>query len=446
MAEFDDPLAPLLADYSRSRDNAVRDEIVLSCMDLVDHIAGRYRFTGEPVEDIAQEGYIGLINAVEMFDLSRGVKFTTYASHAVQGAIQHYLRDKGKLIREPGWLHDLNQKINKAVGKLHQQVGREPTVEEIAAELNLPDQQIAEAVRTRDVFRVSSLEQPAGDESEGTFVASDHEKARNTQSQEMFPIVDRLALEEAIDGLRTVERQVVYDFFFGDLSKTEIAAKMGYSISHVSHLLRRALKELKDSLLADERKVMSRQLKSIEGQLAHYVRRVEEETIKDELTGLFNHRYILERLDEEIARSRRYGHQLSICLMQLHGLVEYRAAHGEMEADRVLCIMADILIDASRRIDRIGRYDDQRFILLLPQTGPQATVLCQRVRQRVAELAAAGTVQAESALSATFGIAVFPPSGGDVHSLMQATDVALEAATTDPVHDGVAIHEPPAAG
>ncbi|MBI2298079.1 MAG: sigma-70 family RNA polymerase sigma factor [Armatimonadetes bacterium] len=281
--EPDDPLAPLLAEYARTRDNATRDEIVLACMDLVEHVAHRYRFAGEPVEDITQEGYIGLINAVELFDLHRGVKFTTYAAHAVQGAIQHYLRDKGKLIREPGWLHDLNQKINKAVAALHQRLGREPTVPEIAAELNLPAQQIAEAVRSRDVFRVSSLEQPMGEDGDpGPHLAEREAPLSPLGGQEEFPIDDRLALEDALTTLREVERQVVHDFFFLGLSKTEIARKMSYSISHVSHILRRALKELKNHLLTEEREVMRRQLWSIEGQLEHYARRVREETITDD--------------------------------------------------------------------------------------------------------------------------------------------------------------------
>ncbi|NUP98633.1 MAG: diguanylate cyclase [Armatimonadetes bacterium] len=435
----DDPLLPLLQEYARTRETAVRDEIVLACMDLVDHIAGRYRFTGEPVDDIAQEGYIGLINAVEMFDLGRGVKFTTYASHAVQGAIQHYLRDKGKLIREPGWLHDLNQKINKAMARLHQRYGREPTVQEIAEELNLPNAQVAEAVRARDVFRVSSLEQPPGDEQETGFQPADRDRLQAGDPTDEFPIVDRLALEEAIQQLRQVERQVVFDFFFNELSKTEIAQRLGYSISHVSHVLRRALKELKEQLLTEERLVMSRQLRSMEGQLEHMSRRVEEETIKDELTGLFNRRYVLDRLDEELARSKRYSQQFSVCLMSLKP-VPAPDSTGAHDVDRILCAVADILIDCSRRIDRIGRYDDHRFILLLPQTGEQATVLCRRVRAHLAQRAFVHRDSAATPIEAVFGIAVFPHSGAGVEELVRAADEALTAAFAGQGEDGVLIH------
>ena len=437
----DDPLAPLLQEYARTRETSVRDEIVLACMDLVDHIAQRYRFTGEPVEDIAQEGYIGLINATEMFDPSRGVKFTTYASHAVQGAIQHYLRDKGKLIREPGWLHDLNQKINKAMARLHQRLGREPTVAEIAEDLNLPDQQIADAVRARDVFRVSSLEQPASEEHDQAYAPSEREKHRPPgETGEQLGIVDRLALEEAMHDLRAVERQVVYDVFFDDLTKTEIAKKMNYSISHVSHILRRALRELKEHLLQDERRIMSRQLRNIEGQLEHFVQRVEEETIKDELTGLFNRRYILDRLDEEVARCARYHHELSVCLMGLEGVAEYRAEMGEPEADRVVGVASEILIESSRRIDRIGRYDEHRFILLLPHTGQQSIVLTDRIRQRMATRAFRVGGR-ETRFHPSFGIAVYPQSGETVDALMQAADAALRQAC-ESESGGIVIHQP----
>lgn len=439
----EDPLAPLLAEYARTRDSAVRDEIVLACMDLVEHIARRYRFAGEPIEDVVQEGYIGLISAVEMFDPSRGVKFTTYAAHVVQGAIQHYLRDRGKLIREPGWLHDLNQRINRGVATLRQRLGRDPTVAEIAEELGVPDKQIAEAVRSRDVFRVSSLEHPAGDESEGALAPAEREEtAADVSGADEFPIVDRLALETAIMNLREVERRVVHDFFFLGLSKTEIARRMGYSISHVSHILRRALRELKDQLLAEERAVMRRQLWSIEGQLQHYARRVSEETIKDDLTGLFNRRYILARLEEEILRGQRYGHPLSVCLLEVDDIDAYRARFGDFDADRALCTVADILVECSRRIDRIGRFDERRFVLLLPHTGEQATVLCERIREHMAGQRFRYEDDPVAQLQAACGIAVYPVSGTTVDELVRAAAAALDAALAGGGRNGILIHTP----
>jgi RNA polymerase sigma-B factor len=434
----DDPMAALLAEYARTRDAQLRDEVVLASMDLVEHLAQRYRFAGEPVEDLVQEGTIGLINAVEMFDPSRGVKFSTYASHAVQGAIQHYLRDKGKLIREPGWLHDLNQRINRARTKLGHTLGREASAAEIAADIDLPESQVHEVLRTRGVFRVSSLEQPTVEDPDATFSPAERDKARGDGEPDDVPLVDRLAIEGALDELRTVERAVVYDFFFNDLSKSDIARKMGYSSSHVAHLLRRALKQLKDRLLTDERSLVRRQLRSLEGQLEHYARRVAEESTKDDLTGLFNRRYLLERLDEEVARSQRYKTQLSVVLAEVLGLDAFRQAQGEAEADQVLCTMARLVTAASRRIDRLGRYDDARFILLLPNTGQQATVLCRRLAAMAAEERLGARTAAEPMLVVASGIAVYPDSGQDAETLVKAAFAALAAAPANP--DGVALH------
>jgi len=425
----EDPLAVLIEEYARTRDATVRDEVVLAGMDLVEHIAQRYRFTAEPVEDLVQEGTIGLINAVEMFDPSRGVKFTTYASHAVQGAIQHYLRDKGKLIREPGWLHDLNQRINKTRTRLSHTFGREPTTGEIASELDVSAQQVEDALRTRDVFRVSSLDQPAGDEAESSYSPAERLPARPAEPDAArLPVVDRLAIEEALDGLRQVERQVVYDFFFNDLSKTEIARRLGYSASHVAHLLRRALRQLRDRLLVEERAAVTQRIQALEGQIEHYARRVAEETIKDDLTGLFNRRYLLERLDEELARSRRYSTQLSVVLVEIDGLEAYGVAYGAAEAERALCVAADLLTEAARRIDRIGRYDERRFLLLLPNTGEQATVLCTRIAQMVDAHRFRRELSPATRLRALLGIAVYPDHADQVATLLRAADEALQAA------------------
>jgi RNA polymerase sigma-B factor len=240
----------LLEEYRRTRDMVVRDEIVLENMDLVEQIAQRFRYSGEPVEDLVQEGVIGLIHAVELFDLKRGVKFATYASHVITGAIQHYLRDRGKLIREPGWLHDLSQKVNKASFQLAQQLGRDPSVAELARELDLSEETVNYVMSTRDVFHVTSLEQPMGEDGEDSWTLDTDRLLSLEQPSPMISIEDRLALEAAVGCLRGVEQQIIRDFFFENLTQTEIAENLGYSRSHVSHLMNQALKQLRHLLTA----------------------------------------------------------------------------------------------------------------------------------------------------------------------------------------------------
>ncbi|HIE51845.1 MAG TPA: sigma-70 family RNA polymerase sigma factor [Armatimonadetes bacterium] len=427
--EASDPMQRLLEEYARTKDPAIRDEIILQNMGMVELIANRFRYTGEPLEDLVQEGYIGLINAVDMYDVNRGVKFATYASHNISGAIQHYLRDKGKLIREPGWLHDLNQKINKVSSQLAQTLGREPTPAEIAEALDLPEEEVEEVLRTREVFRVSSLEQPLGEEEDYGFTTLEPDKLPIQRAPVPdLSIEDRLALEEAIEQLNAVEKKVIYGFFFQDLSKSELAQQLGYSCSHISHLLRRALRRLKEILLAEEREEMQRQLRSLEGQLEHYAQRVAEETIRDELTGLYNRRYILNRLDEEIARAIRYNLDISVCLLQVDNLSEYRNAYGQRDSERAISVIADILRQSSRRIDRLGRYDEERFILVLPHTGPQASVLCERLRQKVARRKFRRRKEPTAHLTLSSGIAVYRTDGETSQELVAAAERALAVA------------------
>jgi len=423
----EDPMQDLLREYARSRDLALRDEIILENMALVEQIANRFQYSGEPLEDLIQEGYIGLINAVDLFDVRRGVKFATYASHAVTGAIQHYLRDKGKLIREPGWLYDLNQRIDKARSHLAQRLGRDPTPGEIAEELDLEEAEVEEALRTRNVFKVSSLEHPLAEEGEDGEPAADLAKLQAQKpSAGLLPVEDRLALQAAIGQLSEVEKKIIHGFFFQDLTKTEIAESLGYSVSHISHLLRQALRQLKQTLLAEERAEMQKQLRSLDRQREHYVQRAAEETIKDDLTGLYNRRYLLNRLEEEIARSERYHYPVSVCLLWVDNLETYEQAYGHYDVQRVLNLIARILRDNSRRIDRLGRYADDQFILLLPHTGKQATVLCERIRERVAQKQFRRRAEPASRLTITAGIAVYPDHGKKGEELLAAAQRALE--------------------
>lgn len=418
---YGDPLGPMLSEYARTGDPDLREAIIGATLDLVEHVAQRFRFSGEPYEDLLQEGRIGLLNAVEMFDTDRGVKFATYASHVVQGAIQHYLRDKGKLIREPGWLHDLNQKVNKAGARLRQRLGREPDAAELAADLHLPEAQVAEVLRTRDVFRVSSLEQPFVDDETGGGYDEERHNNGATNGEAILPLVDKLALQEAIDNLREVERQVVQDFFFSDLSKSAIAARTGYSPSQVSQILRRALRSMRDMLLTGEAAEAPAGRRALRSELETVVRGDDEPTVRDPLTGLFTMDYLRERLNEELARSRMHRYELSICLLGLAG--RFAGERPRPESERLLVAVAEVLGAASRRSDLVGRYDDQRFIFVLPETGSSASVLAERCRQRLA--------QRLQPLELRAGIAVYPATAATAEVLLSAAEQALAAAVSE---------------
>ncbi|MFQ6098752.1 MAG: sigma-70 family RNA polymerase sigma factor, partial [Armatimonadota bacterium] len=130
--------------YARSRDPNLREQLIKRHADLVEKVARGFMASGEPLEDLIQEGYLGLIKAVDSYDVNRAVKFTTYATHTISGEIRHYLRDRKTLIREPGWLHELSQKISRAIDRLTHNMDQAPTVEEIARETNLTEEAVLE--------------------------------------------------------------------------------------------------------------------------------------------------------------------------------------------------------------------------------------------------------------------------------------------------------------
>src|ERR1035437_7685202 len=128
-----------LGHYSKRPDPKIRDEVVLQYANLVESIARRFVGACEPLEDLSQEGYIGLIASVDKYDGAKGVKFSTYATHFIIGQIKHYLRDKGKIIKEPAWLQELNQRMTRVMESLGQKLGRHPTEREIGEVMQMPE-------------------------------------------------------------------------------------------------------------------------------------------------------------------------------------------------------------------------------------------------------------------------------------------------------------------
>src|SRR6266571_1627780 len=103
----------LLREYRKTGRQEIRDQIVIQYTNLVESVARRFAGVAEPMEDLVQEGFIGLITAVDGYNPDKGVKFSTYATHFVIGQIKHCLRDRGKIIKEPAWLQELNQKVTR---------------------------------------------------------------------------------------------------------------------------------------------------------------------------------------------------------------------------------------------------------------------------------------------------------------------------------------------
>src|ERR1700680_3160085 len=158
-------------EFAGSKDPAVREELVLAHLNLVRYLAVRFAHRGETLEDLVQVGTLGLIKAIDRFDSSRGVEFTTYATPTIIGEIKRHFRDKGWAVKVPRRLQELNLSVNRAIEKLTVEMGHSPTVGELAAHLNATDEDILEAQELGQAYNLLSLD---------TELASDGDKNAQT--------------------------------------------------------------------------------------------------------------------------------------------------------------------------------------------------------------------------------------------------------------------------
>ncbi len=165
MTDGDD--RPLLRRYHEDGDLAARDQLIERYMALVRSLARRYAYRGEQLDDLVQIGAIGLIKAIDRFDVDRGVELTTYATPNIIGEIKRHFRDKGWSVRVPRGLQELNVKLSKLIEEQTVELGRSPTIPELAKAAGAEEELVVEALESGRAYSAVSLSTGGGQDEEG---------------------------------------------------------------------------------------------------------------------------------------------------------------------------------------------------------------------------------------------------------------------------------------
>jgi RNA polymerase sigma-B factor len=226
----------------------IRGELVELHLPLVEYLARRFRNRGEWLDDLTQVATIGLIKSIDRFDLERGVEFSTYATPTIVGEIKRHFRDQGWAVRVPRRLQELKLALTKAIGDLAQREGRAPTVAEIAAHLQMSEEEVLEGLETANAYSTVSLDAPESGDDDAPAVA----ETLGMLDDALEGVEYRESLKPLLEQLPPREKRILLLRFFGNMTQSQIASELGISQMHVSRLLARTLTQLRAGLTADD--------------------------------------------------------------------------------------------------------------------------------------------------------------------------------------------------
>ncbi|MCD9144578.1 RNA polymerase sigma factor SigF [Streptomyces albireticuli] len=226
----------------------VRNTLVELNLALVKFAASRFRTRSEPMEDIVQVGTIGLIKAIDRFELSRGVEFPTFAMPTIIGEIKRFFRDTSWSVRVPRRLQELRIELAKARDELAQRLDRSPTAGELAERLGISEDEVLEGMAASNAYTASSLDaQPDEDDTEGALTARIGYEDHGLEGIEYVE-----SLKPMIAELPQRDRKILSLRFVANMTQSEIGEELGISQMHVSRLLSRTLIRLRRGLTAEE--------------------------------------------------------------------------------------------------------------------------------------------------------------------------------------------------
>jgi RNA polymerase sigma factor (sigma-70 family) len=359
---------------------SAREALILQFRPLVQKQARQFYNGSVPFEDLVQEGFLGLMHAVDQYDPNRGAKLITYATHHIDGHLRHFLRDRVQIIKEPAWLQEIAQRVRREEETLTHELGREPTDSELALSMGLAESEIARIHSTRATFAVTSLDEAQEAGSPAARVAESNMQAAAAE----LPLEDKVVLESALVRLKEIERKVMYSFYYEDRTQTEIARELGVSNNYISHILKNSARKLQQMFRSDAVREAAMQHEQRRRRLAAHGPVVLQEedstnapTVVDSVTGLYTQSYFEARLDEELSRALRHNLELSLI----------RVLVGEDMPEAALFVqIAETVKGCLRRSDLLARADTREIAALLPYTGATHEIVVQRLRERLAAL------------------------------------------------------------
>jgi RNA polymerase sigma-B factor len=239
----------LLRRYHEDGDLRAREQLIEQYMSLVRSLARRYSHRGEQLEDLVQIGAIGLIKAIDRFDLERGVELTTYATPNIIGEIRRHFRDKAWSVRVPRGLQELNVRLSRLVDELTVQLGRSPTIPELATAAGAEEEEVLEALESGRAYTSLSLSGGGGG---GDDEFLDPLESIGTEERRYEVSEDRAILAPGFRALGERERKILHLRFYEGLTQSQIAQQVGISQMHVSRLIRRSLERIRQAIAEDE--------------------------------------------------------------------------------------------------------------------------------------------------------------------------------------------------
>ncbi len=233
--------------YKEEGDAEARDQLIESHLNLVRFLASKFKNRGEPMEDLIQVGSLGLIKAIDRFDPSRGLEFTTFATPTIMGEIKRHFRDKGWSVRVPRRLQELSAKVTQATEDLTRELNRTPTVAEISESLDASIDEVLEAMESSSAYSSVPLEGGGMGEDDAPSVIDRFA----TEDAELAGTDDRIVIADAIADFTPREQEAIRMRFVDGMTQVEIAEKLGISQVQVSRLLRKALKAIQGKIDPD---------------------------------------------------------------------------------------------------------------------------------------------------------------------------------------------------